>query len=95
MNQNTEIFVGIDAAKLRNAVAIADHGPDGADSDEFGHLLRSEFVRGRVSFRRMTIAYGFGRGQAAARWRFVRRKLSPVSAMRWALCTRRSRMASA
>ncbi len=28
-----------------------------ADSDEFGHLLRNEFVRGRVSFRRMTIAW--------------------------------------
>ena len=66
-----------------------------ADSDEFGRLLRSEFVRGRVFFRRMTIAFSFRRGQAGARERLARRRLSPVSETRWALCTRRSRMASA
>jgi three-Cys-motif partner protein len=50
------VFAERDAGKAKALQTLASSHAD-ADSDEFGHLLRSEFVRGRVSFRRMTIAW--------------------------------------
>jgi hypothetical protein len=41
MGEDTEVFVGIDVAKLRNAVAIADHGRDG-EVRYFGEVDASE-----------------------------------------------------